>query len=150
MKGIAVFALVFLVLASASCEQMNINPDNEAGRLEGFKQRNPSYLALFTAKWNADCKANLNTFSLLQNNAILHHWSVLDADVGTLDQWNDPTNYAKTDPLYKVQLLPTIYIISKGKITMSIIGQQIYDQNLIQQMLTALKNGPPALASASI
>ena len=145
----ALSILLLALLGSALCEQMNVNPSNYQDRLDEFKQRNPTHIAIVVAKWCPDCQASEKTLEHINNDAILHDWSVLDADVGTRDQFRDPSNYMVTDPLYKIHYVPTVYIIRNGVIEFSIMDQQIYDQNLINQILQKIEQGPGAEISTN-
>ena len=142
MKGIAVFALVFLVLASASCEVMNVTYSSHAG-LDGFKQRNPCQVAIIVATWCPDCVNSKATQEQLRQTALKAGWSVLNGDVGTSAQFRDPKNYLVADPLYQVHAIPSLYMIVNNVITYSVVDQQVYDQNMVKTLISKVSQGMP-------
>ena len=143
MLKTAIFIIACVLASSCMAEQMNVNPSNYQGRMSAFKQRNPSHVAIITAKWCSDCQANRKLLEQMNNVAILHEWPVLDADVGTRDEFRDPENYVRKDELYHTGAVPTVYIIRNGVITDSIIDQQIYDQDLTKAFIKKIEEGVP-------
>ena|SRR3990167_4088965 len=151
--SIRVGATVLLILALASglkCAQQVLNVTYEHHELLAqFKINNPCHVAIIVAAWCSDCVNSKQTQQNLRQLALSKGWSVLNADVGTRSQFSDANNYMRADPLYKVRGLPSLYTVVNNAITTSVVDQQVYDQNLINQITKVVSQGPPASCNNS-
>ena len=133
---------VLMVLPLCSvCEEYSATVSNHGG-ISAFKSKNPTHVAVVTAKWCSDTMKNMDKIDSIRAAAKKNGWSILNSDVGDKTQFTNAKNYMRVDPLYKVTGLPSIYLVQKGKIAKTISNQQIYDQGLVDAFIKALGTKP--------
>ena len=149
--GLVATVLLLLALVSGlKCAQQVLNVTFEHHeQLNLFKTNNPCHVAIIVAAWCSDCVNSKQTQQNLRQLALSKGWSVLNADVGTRAQFSDATNYMRSDPLYKVRGLPSLYAIINSSINYGVVDQQVYDQNMVNQLMSIVSNGPPASCNPS-
>ena len=153
MANMRVVATVLLLLALVSglkCAQQVLNVTFEHHeQLNLFKTNNPCHVAIITATWNTDCINTVNTQNSLRQTAMTNGWSIMNGDVGTREQWMQPSNYLVSDPLYRVQAVPSIFLIVNSRVNMSIVSQAVYNQTQIDSLTAQLNQGIPAICRSS-
>ena len=131
--------MMMLVLCAgfSLAEEYSATVSNNAG-LNGFIQRNPTHVAIFTATFCPDCYNNKATIDNIRDVARQNGFSIVFGDAGTFAEYKDPQNYLRQNSLYRLSGLPSLLYIKNNKIVNSIVNQQIYDRNLISQFLSAI------------
>ena len=152
--SIRVGATVLLILALASglkCAQQVLNVTYEHHELLAqFKINNPCHVAIITATWSNDCVNTTQTQNNLRQVALANGWSIMNGDVGTRDQWMQPSNYLVSDPLYQVAALPSVFLIVGSQKNSSLIGRDIYNQTLVDALTAKIQQGLPAVCRQSV
>ena len=137
-KLLLIMAVIHLVV----CEQTTITPETYAENLESFKKRNPTHLAFAIAEWCSDCAAAHDIMKSIEDDALKTKWSVLTADVGLHQQWRDPNNYMKKDPLYQAKNIPSVFLVKNGEVVFAIREDEIFDFSILNKLLDIICKGP--------
>ena len=110
--------------------------------LSKFIADNKCHLAVISASWFPNIDQTAENRELMISKALEYGWTVMEADVGTKDEY-EAYNYLKDVKPYNVINIPSYFMVVGGKVTSEIKGVAVFDEKQLNSMITKLVNGPP-------